>query len=856
MYNKSFDRTEGVKSHPSVPEYKTLGPDSPNCFIERQAADTETDQNVKFLDSPEETAYSTIGEFDRTRTAADSRVPIQKFWERPVRILSTQWDVNSTGFFVDIDPWFAVFSDSRVVNRMSNFKNFRGNLHVKFVLNGTGFHFGRLLASYVPMPNEDKITKNRALVAKDLIAASQRPHLYLDPCNSQGGTMDLSFLWYYDNIDLTVSENTAIGLLNIRELTPLKHANGATDPVTLTVFAWFSDVVLSQPTELDMNGLVAQAEDEYGSVSGPASVVERISGKLASAPIIGPYARASQIASGAVKNIAKSFGYCKPANIEPEQPYVPRYLGNMSSIEGTDSSVKLSLDPKQELSVDPRIMSTTLDDEMSFVNIAKRESYITSFPWNVGTAPDTLLFEASVSPMMYDSLSSVDELTEYHMTPSAWVMSAFNFWKGSMRYRFQLVTSNYHKGRLRVVYDPGDPFNADSFNLAFSQIVDISQENDFSVEIGWASYAGMLRVRDPYVQALLPFSIPGGPPLDYQRSNHNGTIKVYILNELTTPNTLADNDISINVFSAACDDFVVSSPRAGIIEKLGIFQAAAPPPEAISELERQSQVDSETTTEPSAPMQSASQALVMNKEESSVTDPLLHVYGGESVTSVRALLKRYCLHSCSVFRPTGYTWYTNTTLNSDFPYYRGASIYGVNTADGQPYNRCKMTLLNWFTPGFCCFRGGIRRKAVRAASRLSQGFQTVIRNSDIFNNEVSAGQSFLTGSAADFQTQITNALFTTIPGAHSQPITNNPVLEFELPQYTNRRFMLGRNVYIEKFNAAASYHAVQELNLSDGSSQQPNVITVNYVAAADDFSLGYFLSVPVFFGLGNIDPLT
>ena len=842
--NKLYkDRTFGVISQPNVPENKTLELDSSKLV--RQAAESEVEQNVKFVDPNQETQYDSTGTFDSTRGAADTNVPLDKFWERPVKIFTQQWDVGSTGFYHLINPWEALLKNPRLANRISNYKNFRGNLHVKFTLNGTGFHFGRLLASYTPMFIGDKVTRNSSTVPQDMIAASQRPHIYLDPCNSMGGILRLPFLWYYDSVDLTTSEFTQLGFLNIRELTPLLHANGGTDPVTITAFAWLSDVVISQPTQLDINGLVPQT-DEYGVVSGPASVVERISGRLAKAPVIGPYARASEVASGAIKDVAKAFGYCKPIMLDGIKPYRPLYAGNMVNTEGEDSSIKLSLDPKQELSVDPRIVSSTLDDEMSIVKIGERESFLTSFPWKVGDAPETQLFEISVSPMLYDKVSTVEN-TEYHFTPGAFVAAPFEWWKGSMRIRFQFVTSNYHKGRVRLIYDPNESITSPDYNLAFNQVVDISEENDFSIDIGWASHAGMLRVRGPYSQVDLPFTRTGAH--DYSRTSHNGTLKVCILNELTTPNTTVLNDIGVNVFVASCSDMTFMSPRTDVLDKMSIFPN--PPPGAAAGIEKQAS-DDIATSELNEPMQSESNALVIDNPLSSTSDPLLHVYGGESISSIRSLLKRYCYHADHVTIPNGGDWHVMSHINSDFPYYRGYSPTGVDVAGTEPYNRCKMTFLNWFTPAYCCFRGGIRRKKISTSSRFPQGYQSVTRIGDTFANGIISGYSTFASTTDAIKKGLMSTLPSSFAGTHVQPQRMNPVLEYELPQYINRRFMLARDVLIENNNPAANFHRLDELNYSETVGQA--AISTYYVAAADDFSLYYFLSVPIFYGIGPLDP--
>jgi hypothetical protein len=146
------------------------------------------------------------------------------------------------------------------------------------------------LANYKPLDFNDDFTVDRALITQDNVAASQRPHVYLDPTTSAGGDMILPFVWDYNACRLPLGDFSRLGAFSIRTLTDLKHANGASDPITISVFAWAEDMHLSTPTVQDSLGLTPQMEetildpqaDEYGTgpISRPASIVANWMGKL------------------------------------------------------------------------------------------------------------------------------------------------------------------------------------------------------------------------------------------------------------------------------------------------------------------------------------------------------------------------------------------------------------------------------------------------------------------------------------------------------------------------------------------------------------------------------------------------
>jgi hypothetical protein len=150
-------------------------------------------QNVKFADTHPGYMQETPGDIDHIRDAAlASDATLDEYFSRPLRIASIDWGVGGT-LFQSLNPWQLYFENARVINRIANYKLLRAKLHLKFTINGNAFHYGRIIASYNPLPADDSMTVNRTFVDADIVAASQRPHVYLDPTNSQGGEMKLPF---------------------------------------------------------------------------------------------------------------------------------------------------------------------------------------------------------------------------------------------------------------------------------------------------------------------------------------------------------------------------------------------------------------------------------------------------------------------------------------------------------------------------------------------------------------------------------------------------------------------------------------------------------------------------------------
>jgi len=817
-------------------------------------------------------------ERDSTFDAGDGpNASLGDFFGRAVEIANFDWGTN-VSFFESFNPWQLFFTNPRVANRLANYYSLRCDLKLKFLLNGNGFYYGRQMVSYLPLPAADSLTIARAFFKQDLVQASQRPHIFLDPTTSMGGEMTLPFFFYKNGVSVPDSEFNELGRIDMFEMAPLNHANGATGTVRITVLAWAENVVLSMPTQATalltpQSGMSMKTSktmskksrgdrstgDEYGSgpVSYPATIVAKAAGALTQIPVIGPYARASQMAAGTMADVAKLFGYSRPASVEAIKPYVPQYAGNVASCNMIDTSVKLTTDAKQEVTIDPRTFGLISSDEMSISSVASRESYITQTEWKVSDSPGTILFNSLVTPCMWDTVYNGTN-NEHHVTASCFATMPFDNWRGTMEYRFQIVTSNFHKGRLALHWDPYkvDP---DELNVTYSRIIDIGEEKDFVVRVKW----GQLY---PYCTALslandsVPFINRGTlfqPTLNTSRQN--GFLCLRVLNELTVPNSTVFNDVSINVFCKACDDFEVADPTSVNFEPFSFF----PAPQGLV-LQTQSGEspltcsDLDCTEEPSKPM---STKVDFEVGGSTGEGDLADICYGEVIPSFRLMLKRYNFHTMWGPNEASFTG-TLSRRNNHFPYMRGFAPNGVNVAAGANYNVCKMTLLNFISSAYTARRGGIRWKhmlvAYGAAAPTADYPMGVLRSERVSGElgtyEITA-DPWLGTAPIDTLQRVNVAQWSNgHAGMHMTPPQLNPVLEVEYPHHSNLRFYPAKNENTTRSNSYGEFHkvsAVVRVNNKPGNAGGTHIY--DFVAAGEDFSLHFFTGCPILYYV-PIDP--
>jgi hypothetical protein len=843
-------------------------------------------QNVQFRDDDTGFGDTRGSPFDKIRDDAMIQdATLDQFFARPVKIFSHQWNVN--GYFnFDIDPWTTYWENPRVLARISNYRLLRATMRVKFVINGNAFYYGRVLANYRPLPLDDTLTTERPLQLVDLVGASQRPHIFLDPCTNQGGELELPFFTPDNVLDIVNRDWRSMGKITMQSINDLKHANGAVDPITINVFAWAENVSFSVPTQTEPGqlapgrlnlkqplGLVHQGKDEVlGIVSKPASVVAKTAALFTSIPTIGPFARATEIGARAIGSMAALFGYSKPTQVVAT-PFQPTTKSSLALCDGAEPLNRLTVDSKNELSIDPGISGIKAKDELTILNIATRESYYTTFSWQLPPTKtsEDLLWNCIVDPGIHRTLTTfVGQSPEIHMPACCFATLPFQYWKGSMRFRFQIVASGYHKGRLKFVYDPigtgfvfgGDPNVASAeYNTAYTTVVDITETTDFTIDVGWGQ-------KTPFRETIAASgaTFDSTTRLVYNSigsKDGNGTLAVYVVNDLTSPDSTIDNDIQINVFVSMLDDFELAGPTSLFIKNLHTYlpPELTPPP-----LRQQGEYESV----PTDPM-----TVAMMGKESTVDDTMNRIYFGEAIASYRTLLKRYCLHECISLENNDFNfpeWMVNAKMTRhSFPHEVGyipdSNGFGYPTIVPfiSDYVLGYTPLISYITSAYMGWRGSIRylwdasfsmdflvdsdagfpNKNSFTVSRIPAEIPYAIENSivpfgggtvDTFSNVSAMLEGAKDVSGLDG-----------ISRWHTQV---NPFHTFEVPYYSNKRFTVARKH--TTFTAESTEQKYQVAGCFPlGSGKASPYILQTHVAAGEDFQPMFYIGPPIMYYYEN-----
>jgi hypothetical protein len=305
--------------------------------------------------------------------------------------------------------------------------------------------------------------------------------------------------------------------------------------------------------------------DEYveGPISKVATAVGNVASYLTNVPKIGPFARVTQIGANAVGSIARIFGYTNVPVIEDVHAFQPQNAPMLASAHIGTPVQKLTLDPKQELSIDPSLHGLSSDDELALPYIFGKESYFGATSWSTSDAVETQLFNMRVTPCLLGSVgllnASAAEIGRrvYH-TPTSYVAQMFGNWRGPMIIRIKIVATKFHKGRIKIQYDPRGSITTTNpdINSVYTQIVDIGEEDDIELEIPYHQPYPWL-----YLDSTLSDNWTVGNSLSRRDRVDNGLLTIRVLTALQAPTS---GSVSILVFVKGGHDLEFANPATSI----------------------------------------------------------------------------------------------------------------------------------------------------------------------------------------------------------------------------------------------------------------------------------------------------
>jgi hypothetical protein len=797
-----------------------------SCFAlwrlqSEDVAITDSHQTTEFEDqvqAPLVKPITTVHDIDWDDPTSSS--DLQSFLKRPVRIYTGSWSTSSgAGDEFTLYPWQLFLNTLAIKNKLQNYTYLRGNLHVKVMMNASPFYYGAMLVNYTPMESFHQRTLERTNNLY-FIPESQKPGVFIYPQENVGAELSLPF--YYHKNFLDISSNSDVqnfGTLKGIRYTPLRSANGASGVgATYQIYAWMDDVVLAGPT----TKLVLQSKDEYGNgpVSGPASTLARLAGLLKSVPLIGPYATATEVGARAVSGIAQIFGFTNVPVIDPAAPIMAQPTPQLASAQIGHVVQKMTIDPKNELTVDNGAVGFSNADELAIESFCTRQSYLTKTTWTTTSLANADLFTTSVNPAMMDVFTDVKS-TRIAFTPMGLCSRMFRHWRGDIIFTFRVVSSKYHKGRLQVAFDPAvnPPVQAasDLGPLVQNVIYDLGQaQEEFEFRVPYSAATSWLRRNN----TVGPRWATNGT-LITSTSEDNGLLTLRVLTPLTAPVSTSSVDILISVRGAENIEF--SNPDSSNMQ-------------LTSQWNVQSQDERMPGVEDSI--------IATGGDTTEIISARNRVYMGEQVRTLRHLLRRFSyidfVNLLGV--GSGLVYGTFTRFPPSFgPETRGIHSAAIGAGATVPFNLTTVTPYHLITSCFLGQRGStqwvITSRSLDCAdvraTRVGTGIATVTPWSLI---------SGVSSSVAQWRNIIDSSSGSAIMNSN-----NSNGLVISVPDMSGYKFHStapGMGTYVATDPASDMESIALSTNstiVTDGSKGGFN----RYFAVGTDFNVVYFMYVPL-----------
>jgi len=480
-----------------------------------------------------------------------------------------------------------------------------------------------------------------------------------------------------------------------------------------------------------------------------------------------------------------------------------------------DMGKRITLDPKQELTIDPRFAAVT-EDELTFKYMEKIVSYLDTFTWSHTSVPFTnILWQSVVNPRICVPLNAT--IKNWQPTSIGFMATPFQYWRGKIIFRIQIVCSNFHRGKLLIFYEPNAQQEVliNGFldtNKQYAKIIDIQEVQEVDLCVDWAfpkHWATTMTDADMKTSCGSDFAISST-----MFSSINGYIGITPFNFLQSPD---NSDISVNIFVYGQDlefnrltDLFMPHSRKISLAALDVN----PRNIKLESLDVENREITCITINPTG----------MN-EGNKCED-----FFGEKIVSFRSLLKRFM---------NGYQINSTATATTVGAWLGTFSIFPAPNPSFTTDLIGNAELFSYLRYAFVCMRGGMRKRMI-------------IYTDMQYNNN---GPVNITLGTQNTSTTSTSLVFTT----GTQPTTSmngtvyyvpstNGGIEFEIPFYSNNYFAwAGFDDPFDASQAQMEPLAMRNYYLNMFvSGTNTNTSVTELFSTAEDFSFTRWLAAPPF----------
>jgi hypothetical protein len=416
------------------------------------------------------------------------------------------------------------------------------SITIHLQLTANRFLSGRLLVFFVPtmIQNGWPISPSNGVLLQ---------HVWLDP--SASSSVDLVIPFNYNKGWLNLTRTDTLGQLRVVVFNPLLAATGTTPTVDLKVFVTFqkSEFKVPIPGGSSYAALTAHSAVRQSGVAGMVGAIaaDKFSDLIKSV-------LPSNIVGDMIGGLLD-----RPEDPTDPQPIANKDQGYLSNSRGVANLEKLTLEPSAQQLVDEEHFST-VEDEMSIDYLCKKKySYIGTRQWSTTQVVGTVLYSDIVGPLtnLLQDFAEGALISPVATRMIDYVARLFHFWRGSLKYMIDIAGTQFHEGRLDLVFLPAVDTPITSVgqynqmqSIYLGSVVVRNGQNSMAFECPFLSDTPWKQV---YYGGVLSNTGPGNFRFD---DFATGIFQVVVSSQLRAPTNVAST-VEMNVFQSAGDDFEV-----------------------------------------------------------------------------------------------------------------------------------------------------------------------------------------------------------------------------------------------------------------------------------------------------------
>jgi len=322
---------------------------------------------------------------------------------------------------------------------------------------------------------------------------------------------------------------------------------GAAIPQGVPLFAREQSGGSVKRTTRGQKDLATQEMETSGPISGALSLVASAATALSSVPVLATIAQPVSWVADALARTANWFGYSAPRVVTAPTRMYDTPFPYLTTFDKHSVAEPLGLSVTNFVTPVPGESGTDFD-EMSIDFIKSKSAWFATNTWTTSNGIGTLINSFDLVPRNFGAQQTDGTAVLYSSTPVAFLCRLFKFWRGSLILKIRFVKTEFHIGRLQIIYDPlagSTPGAVTSTNGAhtYRRVFDLREGNEVDIVLPYISEMDWKYTDTASGVATL------------------GRLNIYVDDQLSVSGGFAANSIALHYFISGGPDFAVASRK-------------------------------------------------------------------------------------------------------------------------------------------------------------------------------------------------------------------------------------------------------------------------------------------------------